>query len=63
LENPSKITSQSTTSTDVKSDNIRLFIDSQHSIFPFENYELENTNWEEDIIWDSNNMTKIPSFL
>jgi len=33
----------------------------QHSIFPFDNYELECTNWEDDIIWDSANMPSIPS--
>ena len=62
MENPAKVASQSQTGTssDLKSDT-RLLIDSQHSIFPFENYELANTNWEDDIIWDSSNMPKIPS--
>uniref|UniRef100_A0A1I8BD87 Bromo domain-containing protein n=1 Tax=Meloidogyne hapla TaxID=6305 RepID=A0A1I8BD87_MELHA len=59
LENPAKVTAQSGTSSDLKSDT-RLLIDSQHSIFPFENYELCNSNWEDDIIWDSSNMPKIP---
>ena len=64
MENPAKVTSQSQsgTSSDLKSD-ARLLIDSQHSIFPFENYELCNSNWEDDIIWDSSNMPSIPSIL
>ncbi|KHN84351.1 Transcription initiation factor TFIID subunit 1 [Toxocara canis] len=31
-----------------------------HSIFPMDNYELINTRWEDDIIWDSENMDHIP---
>uniref|UniRef100_A0A914H2H9 Bromo domain-containing protein n=1 Tax=Globodera rostochiensis TaxID=31243 RepID=A0A914H2H9_GLORO len=38
----------------------RYLVDSQHSLFPFDNYELENTRWEDDIIWDSANMPTIP---
>jgi hypothetical protein len=30
------------------------------SIFPSDNYELTNTNWEEDIILDADNMDFIP---
>lgn len=41
----------------------RYFIDSQHSLFPFDNYELEHTRWEDDIIWDSANMPSIPSIF
>jgi hypothetical protein len=35
--------------------------DPTHSIFPADNYELENTRWEEDIIFDAENMSMIPS--
>ncbi|VBB26358.1 unnamed protein product [Acanthocheilonema viteae] len=31
-----------------------------HSIFPMENYDLLYTRWEDDIIWDSENMDHIP---
>uniref|UniRef100_A0A0N5AW64 DUF3591 domain-containing protein n=1 Tax=Syphacia muris TaxID=451379 RepID=A0A0N5AW64_9BILA len=31
-----------------------------HSIFPMENYDLLNTHWEDDIIWDAENMERIP---
>ncbi|VDK86505.1 unnamed protein product [Litomosoides sigmodontis] len=31
-----------------------------HSIFPMENCELLYTKWEDDIIWDSENMDHIP---
>lgn len=36
---------------------------STHSIFPMENYDLLNTRWEDDIIWDSENMDRIPGLL
>jgi len=56
LENPTKATSQLQSRTFSN-----LTTDVRHSIFPFENYELCNSNWEDDIIWDSSNMPKIPS--
>ncbi|KAF7637197.1 Bromo domain-containing protein [Meloidogyne graminicola] len=62
LENPAKVASQTQQTcgiSDLKAET-RLIIDSQRSIFPFENYELSNLNWEDDIIWDSSNMPKIP---
>uniref|UniRef100_A0A914V608 Transcription initiation factor TFIID subunit 1 histone acetyltransferase domain-containing protein n=1 Tax=Plectus sambesii TaxID=2011161 RepID=A0A914V608_9BILA len=31
-----------------------------HSIFPMDNYDLVNSRWEDDVIWDSQNMEKIP---
>ncbi|VDK77693.1 unnamed protein product [Onchocerca ochengi] len=31
-----------------------------HSLFPMENYDLLYTRWEDDIIWDSENMDHIP---
>nr|CAD2167564.1 unnamed protein product [Meloidogyne enterolobii] len=55
LENPTKATSQLQSRTFSN-----LTTDVRHSIFPFENYELCNSNWEDDIIWDSSNMPKIP---
>jgi hypothetical protein len=35
--------------------------DQTHSIFPSDNYELENVRWEDDIILDPDNMPSIPS--
>ncbi|KAJ8298033.1 hypothetical protein KUTeg_024564 [Tegillarca granosa] len=32
-----------------------------YSIFPIENYELIYGKWEDDIIWDAENMEKIPT--
>uniref|UniRef100_A0A915MZI7 Transcription initiation factor TFIID subunit 1 histone acetyltransferase domain-containing protein n=1 Tax=Meloidogyne javanica TaxID=6303 RepID=A0A915MZI7_MELJA len=55
LENPTRVTSQSQSGTFSN-----LTTNVRHSIFPFENYELCNSNWEDDIIWDSSNMPKIP---
>lgn len=34
-----------------------------HSIFPMENYDLLYTKWEDDIIWDSENMDHIPGMI
>uniref|UniRef100_A0AAF5PPD9 Bromodomain containing protein n=1 Tax=Wuchereria bancrofti TaxID=6293 RepID=A0AAF5PPD9_WUCBA len=31
-----------------------------HSLFPMENYDLLYTKWEDDVIWDSENMDHIP---
>ncbi|KAL3087271.1 hypothetical protein niasHT_020534 [Heterodera trifolii] len=59
LLNPTRYSSPLNTSADLSNDS-RLPIDPQHSLFPFENYELENTQWEDDIIWDSANMPAIP---
>lgn len=33
-----------------------------HSIFPLENHELSNSRWEDDIIWNSEAMNKIPGY-
>jgi len=33
---------------------------SSHSIFPADNYELEHTRWEDDVILDPDNMSAIP---
>ncbi len=30
------------------------------SLFPGENYEFKHTKWEEEIIWDAENMERIP---
>lgn len=34
--------------------------DPRHSIFPMDNYDLEKIRWEDDVIWDTDNITKIP---
>lgn len=41
----------------------KVVIDATHSMFPLDNYELEWTRWEDDIIWDSENMPFIPSLF
>uniref|UniRef100_A0A914YEX7 Bromo domain-containing protein n=1 Tax=Panagrolaimus superbus TaxID=310955 RepID=A0A914YEX7_9BILA len=33
-------------------------VDPHHSMFPVDNYDLEHTNWEEDIIWDLTELKK-----
>jgi len=35
--------------------------DTRHSIFPVENEELVFGQWEDDIIWDSENMNQLPT--
>ena len=34
---------------------------STHTIFPVDNYELENERWEDDVILDADNMPAVPS--
>uniref|UniRef100_A0A915DXT9 Uncharacterized protein n=1 Tax=Ditylenchus dipsaci TaxID=166011 RepID=A0A915DXT9_9BILA len=38
----------------------KVTIDANHSLFPMDNYEFETTRWEDNIIWDSENMPSIP---
>lgn len=33
-----------------------------HSIFPMDNCDLVNARWEDEVIWDSQNMEKIPGW-
>ena len=33
---------------------------STHSMFPIENYELVYSRWEDNVIWDSEAVTRIP---
>jgi transcription initiation factor TFIID subunit 1 len=33
-------------------------VDPHHSMFPMDNYDLEFTNWEDDIIWDLTDLKK-----
>ncbi|KAI1731496.1 zinc knuckle domain-containing protein [Ditylenchus destructor] len=35
-------------------------LDANHSIFPFDAFEFEKSNWEENIIWDAEDMPFIP---
>jgi len=46
--------------TDTKNPNLAL-IDVNHSMFPMDNYDLENYRWEDDIIIDPTQMPSIPS--
>lgn len=38
----------------------KLHEDTWYSLFPIENDELINSKWEDDVIWDSQAMTRIP---
>lgn len=39
---------------------MKAVVDSHNSLFPYDNYELEHTRWEDNIIWDATAMPAIP---
>jgi hypothetical protein len=53
--NPAQRVSSTNESSETK-----YTVDEHHSLFPFDNYELEHTRWEDNIIWDADNMPTIP---
>lgn len=38
----------------------KVAIDTSHAVFPMDNFDLEVSKWEDDIIWDSENMPAAP---
>jgi hypothetical protein len=53
-------TVQPMANTDTTNPNLAL-IDANHSMFPMDNFDLENYRWEDDIIIDPTQMPSIPS--
>ncbi|KAI1718220.1 bromodomain-containing protein [Ditylenchus destructor] len=45
-------------STDTES--VKVPLESNHSLFPVDSYEFETTQWEDNIIWDADDMPSIP---